>query len=379
MGVFKRLASPNNYQATKPDYAFVVLTFFLVLLGLLFLSSASSVVGFQKFGDSYYFVKHQALFGVLPGLILMFLFSIWPYQKLKKLALPALFFCILSLVAVFLPGLGFSFGGSRRWLYFGPFVIQPSEFVKLLFLIYLAAWLENKGISGVRSFRAGLIPFTITLAIIASLIIIQPDVGTTTVIIVSSVVSFFVAGARFIHISGLAFLGASVLWLLVKIAPYRAARLTVFLHPEFDPQGIGYHINQALLAIGSGGWFGLGLGYSRQKHLYLPEITGDSIFAIIAEEIGFVFTAIFLLIIAAWFARAFQIIRQVPDMFGKILGAGIIGWLGWQMCINIASMLGIMPLTGVPLPFVSAGGTALTTVLAATGILISMSRQVKTS
>ncbi len=378
MGVFKRLSSPNNYRASKPDYAFIGLTLIMLALGLLFLSSASSVIGFQDHQDSYYYLKRQLVFGVLPGIVLFWFFSIFPYQKLKIFALPALIFCLVILVLVFFPGVGFGSGGARRWLNLGFTTIQPSEFVKLGFIIYLAAWLESKG-ELVRDFKQGFVPFTLTAALVMGLIILEPDLGTTTVIAVSSVVAFYVAGARLSHLFSLGAIGAGLLWLLVKIAPYRAARLTVFLHPELDPQGIGYHINQALLAVGSGGWLGLGLGYSRQKHLYLPEVTGDSIFAIIAEEIGFVFTCLFLLVIASWFVRAFRIARFAPDMFGKILAAGIIGWLGWQMGINIASMLGILPLTGVPLPFVSAGGTALVTALAAAGILVNISKQVKIS
>lgn len=378
MGVFKKISSSNNYRATKPDYAFVGLTLIMLALGLLFLSSASSVIGFQDHQDSYYYLKRQLIYGVAPGLILFWFFSIFPYQKLKTVALPALFFCLAILILVFFPGIGFSSGGARRWLNLGFTTLQPSEFVKLGFVIYLAAWFESKG-ELVRDFKKGLVPFALTAGLVMGLIILQPDLGTTTVIAASSVVAFYVAGARFSHLLGLGGIGAALLWLLVKLAPYRAARLTVFLHPELDPQGIGYHINQALLAVGSGGWFGLGLGYSRQKHLYLPEVTGDSIFAIIAEEVGFIFTSLFLLVIASWFVRAFRIARFAPDIFGKILGAGIIGWLGWQMGINIASMLGILPLTGVPLPFVSAGGTALATALAASGILVNISKQVKTA
>lgn len=377
MSILKKISSQRSYRSIKPDYVFIGLTVIVVLLGLLFLSSASSVIGFQRFGDSYNYLKHQIIFGLLPGIVAFSFFSLWPYQKLKIFALPALIFCVITLVAVFIPGLGFNYGGSHRWLHFGSFVVQPSEFVKLAFLVYLAAWLENKG-NDIKEFKIGLLPFVLSLGLILGLIILQPDMGTMTVIAVSSVAAFFVAGANFVHLLGLSGLGASLVWLLIKIAPYRAARFTVFLHPELDPQGIGYHVNQALLAVGSGGLFGLGLGYSRQKHQYLPEVAGDSIFAIIAEELGFIFTTLFLLILASWFVRAFRIVRFVPDRFGKILGTGIIAWLGWQMCINIASMLGILPLTGVPLPFISYGGTSLVTALAATGILVNMSRQVKT-
>jgi len=378
MGVLKRLTSHSQYRATKPDYVFIGLTVILVLLGLLFLSSASSVIGFQRFQDSYYYVKRQLLFGLLPGAVLFWFFSVWPYQKLKTVALPALIFSLVVLVAVFLPGIGYESRGASRWLKFGSFTFQPSEFVKLAFIVYLAAWLESRS-ELVRAFKAGLVPFVLTVGVIMGLIILQPDIGTTTVIAVSSAAAFFVAGARLSHLLGLGGLGGVLLWLLIKIAPYRVNRLAVFLHPELDPQGIGYHVNQALLAVGSGGWFGLGLGYSRQKHLYLPEVTGDSIFAIIAEELGFIFTTLFLTVVVAWFMRAFRIVRFAPDGFGRILGTGIVAWLGWQMCINIASMLNILPLTGVPLPFVSHGGTALATTLAAVGILVNMSRQVKTS
>lgn len=377
MAVFKRLLSFGyRQQLTRTDYAFVGLTVILLALGLLFLSSASSVVGYQKFGDSYYYLKRQLMYGLLPGAVFYFFFSRLPYQKLKTWAIPAFIFSVAVLIAVFVPGLGFEYGGARRWLQLGSFLFQPSELVKLTFLIYLASWLESRG-EMVRTFKAGLVPFVLTATLVMGLIILQPDLGTTTVIAVSAVVVFFVAGAKLTHLAGVAVAGAGLLWLLIKISPYRAARFMVFLHPELDPQGIGYHINQALLAVGSGGWFGLGLGYSRQKHLYLPEVTGDSIFAIIAEEMGFVFTTLFLLVITAWFVRAFRIARFAPDDFGRLLGAGIIAWLGWQMSINIASMLGILPLTGVPLPFVSAGGTALATALAAVGILVNISKQIK--
>lgn len=378
MGVFKRLSPQHSYKAIKPDYVFIGLTVVVVLLGLLFLSSASSVIGFQRFGDSYYFLKHQLVKGLIPGIAVFWFFSLWPYQKLKIFALPALIFSIVVLVAVFLPVIGSGFKGASRWLDLGPFVVQPSEFVKLAFIVYLAAWLENKG-NDIKGLKTGLVPFILSVGLVLGLIVLQPDIGTMSVIAVSSAAAFFVAGANIMHLVGLGGLGLGLVWLLIKVAPYRAARFTVFLHPELDPQGIGYHINQALLAIGSGGWLGLGLGYSRQKHQYLPEVAGDSIFAIIAEELGFIFTTIFILIMAAWFTRAFKIIRYAPDRFGKILGTGIIAWLAWQMCINIASMLSILPLTGVPLPFVSYGGTSLVTALAATGILVNMSRQIKTN
>ncbi len=373
MSVFKKFQQSRAGQAGKVDYVFLGLTAAIVVLGLVFLTSASSVIAFQKWGDSYHLIKRQLLFGLLPGFVLAFVLARVPYERLRRLALPALVCSFALLVLVFLPGLGASYGGARRWLRLGAFLLQPAELVKLGFLVYLAAWLERLG-PEVRSFTRGFVPFVFTLGAVLSLIVLQPDIGTMTVVAVSSVVVFFVAGSRASHLALFALGGGALLWLVLTFAPYRAQRLTVFLHPELDPQGIGYHVNQALLAVGSGGWFGVGLGYSRQKYAYLPEVTSDSVFAIMAEEIGFVFTFGFLVLVAAFLFRGFRIAARAPDPFGRYLATGIVVWLGWQTCINVASMLSLLPLTGVPLPFVSAGGTALATSLAGIGILLSISR-----
>jgi len=365
-------------RSPRPDYVFLGLTLAIVLLGLLFLSSASSVVAFQKFHDSYYYLKHQVLYGLLPGLVLLVVFYHLDYQHLRKLALPALIFSIVALMAVFLPGLGFSYNGARRWLHLGTALWQPSETIKLVWLVYLAAWLESRG-PALRDLKHGFLPFVLTAGTIIGLILLQPDLGTMSVVAVSAMVTYFVAGANLWHMTALGVAGLSGLWLVIKSLSHSAARLTVFLNPELDPQGIGYHINQALLAVGSGGFLGLGLGYSRQKYQYLPEVTGDSIFAVVAEELGFIFTLLFLGLILVWLWRGFRIARRAPDAFGRYLAVGIVTWLGWQTCINIASMLNLLPLTGVPLPFVSAGGSALMTALAASGILANISRQASVS
>jgi cell division protein FtsW len=367
----------SRVRINQPDYVFITLALALVVVGLIILSSASSVISFQKFQDSYYYLKHQALFGLLPGLVLFLFFSKFDYQRLKPLALPALIVSFILLIAVFIPGVSFDHGGSRRWLAFGTFVFQPSELVKLALIIYLAAWLESRGSEGVRSWSHCFIPFVLVVGTILGLIILQPDLGTMSVLAFSAFVVYLVAGARLTQLFALAGVGLTALWFLVKFFPHSARRLTVFLNPALEPKGVGYHINQALLAIGSGGWLGLGLGYSRQKYQYLPEVTGDSIFAVMAEELGFIFTVFFLALVASFLFRGWQIVKRAPDTFGRYLGAGILAWLGWQTCLNIASMLRLVPLTGLPLPFVSYGGTALVAALAAVGILVNISRQSK--
>ncbi len=365
----------GSIAKNRADYVFIALTGLLVVLGLIFLSSASSALGFNKFHDSYYYLKHQVLYGLLPGLVAFFILARVDYQKLRVLALPALVGSLILLVAVFIPGIGLELGGARRWINLG-MSIQPSELVKLGFLIYLAAWLESKG-EDIRDFKKCLLPFVGTLGAVLGLILLQPDIGTMSVVAVSAFFVYLAAGAPVIHLTSLVGAGLGALWLAIKLAPYRAARFTVFLNPELDPQGIGYHINQALLAVGSGGWFGLGLGYSRQKYQYLPEVTGDSIFAVMAEELGFVIILLFLFLVATWLWRGLRLAAQAPDAFGRYLGVGIMVWLGWQTCVNIASMLNILPLTGVPLPLVSYGGTALITTLAALGIMVSISKQAR--
>ncbi len=260
----------------------------LLLIGIFALASAGTATGFQTFGDSFYFLKHQLLFGLLPGIVLCIALSIINYQLWQKISPFFLFVSIGLLILVFIPGLGMTLNNAKSWVDMGPIHFQPAEIVKLLFILYLSGWLARQSDAKVRSFSYGFLPFILLIGIIAALIIAQPDVGTLSIILFSSCAIYFARGANLKHIGILIGIGAAFFFALIKIAPYRAERLMTFLHPELDPQGIGYHINQAFLAIGSGGFFGLGIGNSRQKFQYLPEATGDSIFAIFAEEMGFV-------------------------------------------------------------------------------------------
>lgn len=366
----------RRQKDSKADWQLLALIGFLTLFGMIMLSSASAALGWQKFGDSYWHVKHQFFFGLLPGLLLFFIFSKIDYYKLKSLAAPMLAASVVLLVLVYIPGIGAGFGSARSWINFFGFSLQPSEVVKLTFLIYLVAWIAEKGEKKIKDFNTGFLPFIFVLAIIIVLIAAQPDFGTMSVIIFTSLAVFFVAGGSLVHLSWISVAGFAGLWLMIKISPYRAARLTTFLHPELDPQGIGYHINQALLAVGSGGMWGRGFGHSRQKFAYLPEVAGDSIFAIISEELGFIISALLIIVFVLLVLRVFKMAQKCQDPFGRLLAIGIVSWFAIQAFANIGAIIGILPLTGIPLPFISYGGTSMMMVLAASGILVNISKQV---
>ncbi len=347
----------------------------LTLFGLIVLISATGPIAYQDFGDSLYFLKRQILLGILPGVALLLVFAKIPYEKLKKLATPALIVSIVLLILVYIPGLGVTIGGSSRWVAFGPIRFQPSEFVKILFLIYMAAWLSSKDKESLTSVEKGLIPYLSVLGVILFLLIQQPNTGSMAVIAGSTLLMYFLAGAPVMWIVGLVLSGLAGLFLLIKITPYRAARFLTFLNPNADPQGIGYHMNQALLAIGSGGVFGLGYGQSRQKFLYLPEVPGDSIFAVMAEELGFLLSTLLIVALGTYVWRCIKISRATKDPFGSLLVAGIAAWIGIQSFLNIGSMIALVPMTGVTLPFLSYGSSAFVAISIATGIAYSVSKE----
>ena len=360
----------------QPDFIFLGALFLICFLGLLMLSSASSVQSFQQHGSSYYFVKRQFFRGLLPGLLLFFIFSRLNLNFLKKYSFWFLIGSLVLLVAVFIPGLGVASGQTKSWLKFGALSFQPSEILKLSFIIYLAAWLENKSHSlEMKNLRYTLLPFLFLLGVITLLIMAQPDLGTFLIIMAIAGIVYFAANAPWRHLVGILGAFLIIVFLAVQIAPYRLSRITTFLNPAIDPQGTGYQIQQAKLAIGSGGLFGLGIGKSRQKFNYLPEVKGDSIFAVIAEEMGFIFSLLLLLLFLTIMLRGFKIARASPDNFSSLLAIGIIGWFSFQAFINIGAMVGALPLTGIPLPFISYGGTALTISLVAGGILTKISKQ----
>lgn len=358
------------------DRPFLLVVVGLLIFGLVVISSAGVAYSKLRFGDSYYFLKHQLLYGFFPGMILLYIVQKIDYSFWRKFSLPLFFLSLIFLVLVFVPGVGSNIYGASRWLKLGPFSFQPSEMLKLAVIIYLAAWLSGKR-EKVKDFFEGLIPFLIVILIIGFLLIRQPDMGTLGATIFIAIPMFFVSGARIVHLLWIGLGGIVAFALLVKLESYRMGRLLVFLDPELDPRGIGYQINQALLAIGSGGILGRGLGKSLQKFNYLPEPVGDSIFAIIGEELGMIGT---VLVVGAFIflaVRGLRIAKKAPDEFGKLMAVGIVSWIVFQAFINIAAISGIMPLTGIPLPFISYGGTSMVFLMVGVGILLNISKKVK--
>ncbi len=362
-------------QTKFGDRTLLVAVMSLLVFGLIMIASAGVVYSETRFGDSYYFFKRQLLFGVLPGFIVLYLLQKIDYHFWKKLAVPIFFVSVVFLLLVFVPGVGSNIYGASRWIQLGPFSFQPSEMAKLAIIIYLAAWLESRGSARIKDVLEGMLPFLGIMGLIGFLIMKQPDTGTLGVIVLTSFAIFFVSGARIKHLFSMGIMGLIALWILVKIEPYRFNRILTFLDPGADPQGIGYQINQALLAVGSGGIFGVGLGHSRQKFNYLPEPVGDSIFAVMGEELGILGATILLALFVTLAMRGIKIAKNAPDMFGRLLATGITMWIIMQAFINISANIALVPLTGIPLPFISYGGTSLLFLMAGIGILLNISKQ----
>ncbi|MFH1790312.1 MAG: putative lipid II flippase FtsW [bacterium] len=368
------LKSRNNNGVDK---LFLALSGALLCFGLIMLTSASASIGYAQFGDTYYFIKNQLLHGVLFGLVLFLLFLHIKHKFWRKLAWLVYALSIILLILVFVPSVGLVINGAHSWInVFGLFSFQPSEFAKLALVIVLARMLSAKDFN-VNNIKQGVLPIIFVVAPLIGLITAQPDIGTLSIICVIIFGMLFVGKMRLAHLSILTILGVVGIGALMLAAPYRVQRLTTFLHPELDPQGIGYQINQSFLAIGSGGLFGLGLGNSRQKFQYLPEVHADSIFAIIAEETGFVVSITFVFALLFFCLRGLKIAKKAPDDFSRLLVTGIMIWLIGQSFLNIGSMVGLFPLTGVPLPFVSHGGSALMVILASIGIVMCVSREAR--
>lgn len=353
----------------KPDYWLLLIVIGLSLFGLVMIGSASILVAFEKFGGAhnYYYVGKQALSLIL-GIFAMLITMNIDYKKWRRFSLWMLVLTILFLVIALIPGLGEEAKGASRWIQIGAFSFQPSEIAKLSFIIYLASWFSK------RIGKINIIPLLIMLAVISALIIAQPDLGTLTVIVGIAIAMFFAAGGSYIQLLSGSLLIAVAFIVFIRSSAYRWQRFLTFINPSSESLGAGYHINQSLLAIGSGGIWGLGFGRSIQKYLYLPEPYTDSIFAIIAEELGFLrsFLIIVVFAILAWYG--FRIARRAPDNFGRLLAIGIIFWITFQAFVNIGALSGVLPLTGVPLPFISYGGTSLIATLAAVGILLNISK-----
>jgi len=360
-------------KKNSSDKILMVDVLLLLIFGLIMISSVSVVISYNNFGYNYYYLTHQLLYGVVPGVLFMFVLKNIDYRNYKQYAHLFFFAAIFLLIIVFLPGFGFETKGASRWIVIGDFSFQPSEFTKLAFIIYFANWLSMKE-KDLKNLEKGFLPFILIIGIVALPLVLQPDIGTMIIIVMIAVSMFVLAGADIKHLP-LLFMGAVLaIFSLIKIAPYRVDRLMVFMHPELDPKGIGYQINQALLALGSGGIFGLGYGHSRQKFNYLPEPMGDSIFAVIGEEMGLIGLMILIALFIIFAKRGLEIAKNAPDSFGKFVAAGITTWIAFQAIINIAAITSLAPLTGVPLPLISYGGSSLVVSLMGIGILLNISK-----
>ncbi|MFB5660657.1 stage V sporulation protein E [Alteribacillus sp. HJP-4] len=344
----------------------------LLISGLLLVYSASSVWAEYSQGDAFYFAKRQMIFAGA-GVAMMIWLSRIDYWIWKRWAGVLLFICFMLLILVLIPGVGMVRGGARSWIGAGAFSIQPSEFMKLGMIIFVSAYLSERQ-KWLHSFKKGMLPALLLLFFAFGLIMLQPDLGTGTVMAGTCMVLLFAAGAKIKYFVWLALLGAGGFIGLIVSAPYRIKRITSFLDPWSDPLGSGFQIIQSLYAVGPGGLFGLGFGESRQKYYYLPEPQTDFIFAILAEETGFIGAGVVLILFGVLLWRGMATALKSPDLFGAFLSAGICGMIFLQVLINVGVVTGLFPVTGITLPFLSYGGSSLTLMLLAAGIMLNISR-----
>lgn len=350
--------------SSKADWWLLIIVIVLLVSGVVFVFDASVVESFVNFGDKFHFAKNQLLWATV-GLITLLVMARIPLSLIYKASKPLFILSLILLIAVVIPGIGTKVQGARRWLSFGFLNIQPSELIKLTSILYFPTWLTPK---------PRLKPFLGLTGFIMLLLMLEPDLGTTVVIAGVAFTLFFVAKAPLKQVFSIAIVGLLIGALLIISSPYRRQRLNTFIDPTSDPLGSSYHIRQVLISLGSGGVTGTGFGRSRQKYQYLPESTTDSIFAVIAEETGFLGASVIIGLFILFIIRSSIIIRNIGPPYPQLLAVGVVGWISIQTLLNLGAMVSIIPLTGVPLPFISYGGSSLVTILAATGLLLNASR-----
>lgn len=362
----KSLVSRIKHHGGRGDRLLLVVIVAICIVGILMVYNSSVAIAQRDFGDQYYFAKEQAKW-LLVGSIGLIVAAKIDYTRWYRWSLPLLLGTIVLLVAVFVPGIGAPALGAHRWINLGFTILQPAELAKFSMIVYLSAWFSKpeKGRLGA---------FALLMIMVVGLVVLEPDLGTAVVILAVSVLMYYYSGAPIVHFLGLVPVGVIGGIILAFAAPYRFSRLKTFFNPEHDPLGASYQIRQILLALGSGGIFGVGLGKSRQKYEYLPEANTDSIFAIIGEELGFAGSVVFIGLILTTVWRGFRIAKRAPDSFGRLLAAGIASWIAIQAGVNLSAMVALVPLTGIPLPFISYGGSSLIVLLVSVGILLNISK-----
>lgn len=380
----------KNYNI---DYYLLGVIGVLLILGILILANVSASFSQEKFGNTTYFLFHQLFVGVIPGLIMGFIVFNLDLERFRKISHYLIALAIALMLAVFIPGLGIISSGAPRWMNLGFITFQPSEFLKLSFIIYFSAWLINPAkrekfikdpekigeslFDRIKNELKGLFPFLVVLGVIVFLLGFQSDMSTLIVLTGIAIIMYWVANTPFWHSIVIVFLGFITSLALIRLLPYRMRRIAVWLDSNLDPMGIGYQVKQITIAVGSGGIWGLGLGDSVQKFGFIPQTMADSIFAIYAEELGFIGSLGLIVLYAFLFWRGYLIFKKSKDNFSRFLAIGISFWLCFQAFFNIGAMIGVVPLTGIPLPFISYGGSHIIVELIAVGLLLNISKNTK--
>lgn len=353
------------------DYLVLVPAILLFCLGLIAIYSASSYLAEQKFGDSYLYLKRQAFFGFL-GISLLIAAKNIPAHYYSRIVYPALIASLILLIMVLIPGIGVKVNGATRWIRIGGFSLQPSELAKLSLAMYIAYSMAKKG-PVMSSFTKGFLPHLLVVGSFMCLILIQPDLGTTVIIGCWLMILLFVGGLNILQLLFMGILSCPVVYWLVFSTQYRLNRLTAYLHPWDDPQGLGYHIIHSFLAFGSGGVLGVGLGNSKQKLLYLPEPHTDFVLSIMAEELGLIGVAVVIVLFSILIIRGIKVSLNAPDLYSSYLALAISLLIGLQVIINMSVVMGLLPTKGLTLPFLSYGGSSLLVNFIGVGILLSIS------
>ncbi|MEA3328999.1 MAG: putative lipid II flippase FtsW [Candidatus Omnitrophota bacterium] len=356
----------------KTERSFLITTLVLVWIGVIMVYSASAIYAFRWLGDSFYYLKREILYCLL-GLLGMACWIKTDYRLLKNCSRILILVSFLLLLAVFLPRIGRTAGGARRWIEWGKFTFQPAEFVKLGLIIYLSDFLSRKQ-KVIKNFYRGFLPVLLITGATAGLILLQPDLGTAVLITLVAMIVFFAAGIKSKQILSIIALAMPVFYFLVFNVPYRLKRVLIYLNPWQDPKGAGWQIIQSYLALGSGGFWGIGLGQSRQKLFYLPQSYTDFILAIVGEELGFLGTASIIMLFILFIWQGMKIALKAKELFGALLSFGIVLMIGLQAIIHIAVVNGVIPTKGLPLPFISYGGSSLIFSLVGVGMVISVAR-----
>lgn len=355
------------------DFPILLVTLILMGFGIVMVYSASAILAADRFKDSFYFLKKQALFAT-GGVLLMFVVMNLNYHLWQKLAYPILGLSFLLLA--FVLAIGTRAGGSTRWLYIGSLSFQPSEFSKLALIVFLSYFLTKKG-EKIRTFQFGFLPTVLISGTMIFLVIHQPDFGVALFLGIMAILMLFVGGTRLFYIFSLALLAIPAVYYLIIRVPYRVYRIMSYLNPWNDPKGISFQIIQSFVAFGAGGVFGSGLGQGKQKLFFLPAPHTDFIFSVVGEEMGLIGAVIVLGLFLVFTVRGIQVSLGAPDEFGTFLGLGITSLISLQAIINMAVVLGLLPTKGLTLPFISYGGTSLVVSLVSVGILLNISSQAR--